>query len=72
MKRIENQKPIVEEDYKSILGDFVRMWQQNKVGEREASIKTLVRSITSNVRTDNKGSVEVKYIADKKVEADWA
>ncbi len=72
LKRLKSQESITKDSYKRILKQFVQDWEQNKVGERESMIQTLVRKVTSNVKIDNSGTVEVEYIADKKLESEWA
>jgi len=72
LNRLKNQKPIENEGFKSILREFYQKWEDDKLAEREVLLKTIVRRVESTVKTDNTGSVEVKYIADKKLSSEWA
>lgn len=71
LKKVENQIPIKENSYNKILKRFVQDWNRNEIDQREAMNQTLVRRVTSYVKTDNFGSVEIKYIAVKKLESEW-
>ena len=72
LNRLKNQKPVKNSGFKKILKEFYQRWEENKFEEREVLLKTIVRRVESTVKTDNSGSVEVKYVADKKLEAEWA
>ena len=72
LNRLKNQKPVKNSGFKRILKEFYQRWEDKKFEEREVLLKTIVRRVESTVKTDNSGSVEVKYVADKKLEAEWA
>ncbi|TYP94855.1 site-specific DNA recombinase [Fodinibius salinus] len=70
-KRLSDQKTIDTKSYQKILKHFIEEWENGDPDKREDHIKALVRRVTSNVDRDKTGMIEVEYIADKKLEAEW-
>ena len=46
-------------------------WLFSDIQEQKKLMRTVVRQLISTVEMNNTGSIEVHYIADKKLEADW-
>jgi hypothetical protein len=66
-------KPAINENsYKSILKQFDKKWLFSDIQEKKELMRTVVRHVISTVEINNTGSIQVHYIADKKLEADWA
>jgi hypothetical protein len=72
LQKLSNQKPLNSDDYKNILNEFMKKWSDERFEHKETMLKTVIRKVESSVETDNSGAVEVQYIADKKLEAEWS
>ena len=65
-----DQKPINNSNYKAILKQFIRELNKSTIYEKRNLINVLVITVLYNVHIDNSGTIEVNYIADKKLEAE--
>ena len=68
---LENRQVIDYDTYKSILQEFVKLWDESDSVLREDLMKTVIQSVISHVDSDKSGEVEINYIADKQLEAEW-
>ncbi|MCW9711392.1 hypothetical protein LQ318_00615 [Aliifodinibius salicampi] len=68
----ENRKVIDDDTYKTILNEFIKLWDKSDSRVREDLMKTVIQSLISHVDNDNTGDIEINFLADKKLEAEWA
>jgi site-specific DNA recombinase len=71
LEKLTQQDPSTTDSFKKLLDLFIHKWDHGTIDEKEDLTKTLVRNVTSNVDRDSTGTVEVEYIADKQLDADW-
>lgn len=68
---LQNRQVIDDDTYKSILEDFIKLWDESEKRVREDLMKTVIQSVISHVDDDNTGDIEINYLADKQLEAEW-
>ena len=68
---IENRKVVDDDTYKVILNEFIKLWDESESRMREDLMKTVIKSLVSHVDNDKTGDIEINFLADKKLEAEW-
>ena len=72
LSKLKNESPIKTSEYKKVLQDFANQYKDNDVEIKRELTKVLVKNVESCVNQDtDEGTIEVQYIADKRLEADW-
>lgn len=72
LQKLKSESPIGKTDYKKILNKFVKQFENESVNTKRELTKVLVKNVESHVNQNtNDGIIEVKYIADKRLEVDW-
>ncbi len=61
-----------DDTYNTILNEFIKLWDESDSRVREDLMKTVIQSLISHVDNDNTGDIEINFLADKKLEAEWA
>lgn len=71
--QVKLSKPIGKNAYQEILNDFLNRYYQSDVQTKRELTKILIKNVESfvNQKTDD-GTISIKYVADKRLEADWA
>ena len=73
LEQIKLRRPIGKSAYKQILKEFHQRFSESDIQMRRDLTKTLVKNVESSVnQKSDDGIINVKYIADKRLEADWA
>jgi DNA invertase Pin-like site-specific DNA recombinase len=70
-RKLTEQDPKNSDTYKKLLKHVIHKWEHSMTEEKSDLTQTLVRNVISNVDRDSTGTVEIEYIADKKLNADW-
>ena len=72
LKTLKEQSPISASEYKKVLKGFVSRYQNSDVETKRDLTKVLVKNVESLVnQKTNEGTIEVQYIADKALQAEW-
>ena len=73
LEQIKLRKPIDKSAHQQILNEFIQRYNESDIQMRRELTKVLVKNVESfvNQKTDD-GTINIKYIADKRLEADWA
>lgn len=73
LEQIKLRKPIGKSAHKRILNEFIQKYNESDIQIKRELTKVLVKNVESfvNQKTDD-GIINIKYIADKRLEADWA
>lgn len=69
---LKEQSPVSTSEYKKVLKDFVDSYKNSDVETKRDLTKVLVKNVESLVNQEsNEGTIEVQYIADKALQAEW-
>lgn len=72
LESLKQKSPVSKNSYKSILKDFTQNYENSDTEIKRNLTQILVKEVNSHVNQNtNDGFINVQYIADKRLEAEW-
>ncbi len=72
LEQLKLRKPIGKTAHKKLLNEFITKYNDSDIGMRRELTKVLVKNVETFVnQKTNDGTINIKYLADKRLEAQW-